>query len=255
MALKDNLVALWELDEASGTRYDSHGTNHLTDGSSVGRTAGKYSSYGARLASSSGDHLYVADNPALSMNDETFSGAAWIRLTADNGIARLISKVDGDAESREYGLIWKVSAAQFAWRVDADGTGSSTTVEASSFGTPATDGTQWCWVYWYHEQGVGIGISVDNGTINTASHTTGIFQGTSAFYIGSTIAGNLYPDADIQQVGVWRKLLSSDDRIAIYNGGTGLAYSAWDAATGHPASRRMGGVKFAGNQSSGMNRW
>lgn len=27
------------------------------------------------------------------------------------------------------------------------------------------------------------------------------------------------------------------------------------AATGQPASRRMGGVKFAGNQSSGMNRW
>lgn len=27
------------------------------------------------------------------------------------------------------------------------------------------------------------------------------------------------------------------------------------AATGHPASRRMGGVKFAGNQSLGMNRW
>lgn len=27
------------------------------------------------------------------------------------------------------------------------------------------------------------------------------------------------------------------------------------AATGQPASRRMGGVKFAGNQSLGMNRW
>lgn len=40
MALTDNLISWWSLDEASGTRYDSHGTNHLTDNNTVSSEAG-----------------------------------------------------------------------------------------------------------------------------------------------------------------------------------------------------------------------
>lgn len=36
MALTDGLTHWWDLDEESGTRYDSHGTKHLTDRNTVG---------------------------------------------------------------------------------------------------------------------------------------------------------------------------------------------------------------------------
>ena len=39
--LTNGLVSYWRLDEASGTRYDSYGTNHLTVVGGVGSTAGK----------------------------------------------------------------------------------------------------------------------------------------------------------------------------------------------------------------------
>ena len=34
------LVSYWALDETSGTRYDSHGSNDLTDNNTVGYTTG-----------------------------------------------------------------------------------------------------------------------------------------------------------------------------------------------------------------------
>lgn len=252
MALKTSLVALWELSEASGTRNDSHSTNHLTPSGTPGNTAGKYSSNALRLVSASSQYLNIADNAALSMNNETFSVAGWVRMTFDNTEAWILSKWSGS--SREYILTWDRLSKKFGFSVSNDGT-SYTDVEATTFGTPATDGSQWCWIYAYHEQGVGLGISVDNGTINTATHTGGVYSGTEEFRVGSHPGGFFFIDADIQQLGIWRKLLDAGDRTAIYNGGTGLAYSAWDVSTGHPASRRMGGVLFAGNQSLGINRW
>ncbi len=40
-ALTDNLSAYWKLDEASGTRVDSAGSNDLTSNNSVGQAVGK----------------------------------------------------------------------------------------------------------------------------------------------------------------------------------------------------------------------
>jgi hypothetical protein len=38
--LKSGLISYWNLDETTGTRYDSHGTNHLTMTGTVGQAAG-----------------------------------------------------------------------------------------------------------------------------------------------------------------------------------------------------------------------
>lgn len=252
MALKDNLVAVWELNSNGN---DSHSTNNLTGVNTPGYVSGKFSQNAARLASASSQAFTIADNAALSMDDETFSIAFWTRITASSGEQRFISKYDYNSENREYSFaLNQGSSNRISFMVSADGTGVSALQNADSYGAPSVDGSTWVWVYGYHEQGVGIGISVNNGTIDTTVHTGGVHQGTSPFDIGR-MYDIRYIDADIQQVAVWRKLLTSDDRIAIYNGGTGLAFSAWDAASGQPASRRMGGVKFSGTQSLGMNRW
>ena len=40
MALTDNLIAFWQLEEASGVRYDSEGSNNLTDNNTVTSATG-----------------------------------------------------------------------------------------------------------------------------------------------------------------------------------------------------------------------
>jgi len=252
MALKDNLVALWEFNSDGD---DSHSTNDLTNASSVGYVSGKYSQNAARFASASGDYFSIADNAALSFGDEDFSISMWVRITADNGNCRYLGKYNYDTDNREYAVGWKASGTpQFCFQIGTSSGSSVSTFEATTFGSPAVDGSEWCWLYMYHDQGNEVGISVNNGTLDITSHVGGVHSGSSDLVIGRRHT-DLYCDADIQQVAIWRKILTSDERIAIYNGGAGLPYSSWDAATGQPASRRMGGVKFAGNQSLGINRW
>ncbi len=41
MALTDSLVAMWRLEESSGNRSDSQGSNTLTDTNTVGSGTGK----------------------------------------------------------------------------------------------------------------------------------------------------------------------------------------------------------------------
>lgn len=64
--LYDGLVSYWKLSEASGTRNDSFGTNHLTDVNTVGQAAGKLGDAASFVAASS-EQLTVADNASLDL--------------------------------------------------------------------------------------------------------------------------------------------------------------------------------------------
>lgn len=47
--LLTSLIAHWKLDEASGTRNDSHGTNHLTDNNTVTTATAKLGTNAAQF--------------------------------------------------------------------------------------------------------------------------------------------------------------------------------------------------------------
>ena len=51
-----NLVGDWSMDETSGTRADSHGTNNLTDNNTVGSTTGVISN-AASFVSANSEYL------------------------------------------------------------------------------------------------------------------------------------------------------------------------------------------------------
>src|SRR5258708_7847472 len=55
-AITDNLVSFWKLDEASGTRTDSVGSNNLTSNNSVGQSVGKVSN-AAHFTATSNQYL------------------------------------------------------------------------------------------------------------------------------------------------------------------------------------------------------
>ena len=78
MALTDNLVSWWELDEASGTRNDAHGSNHLTDGNTVAQVAGKVGN-AAQFVAANAESLSIADNANLSVSG-VFSVCAWVYM-------------------------------------------------------------------------------------------------------------------------------------------------------------------------------
>lgn len=231
MALTDTLVALWELNEASGNRADSIGSSTLADNNTVSSESGKFSQNAALIVSANSEYLSVSDNAALSMGDIDFSIAAWIKINSDPGTEQgLVTKWNHSAEQREYriGFRYAGGSAKFYFNISDSGGGGSQRVSADTLGVITADGSTWYWVYVYHDAANNlIGISGNNGTIDTESHSTGVYDGTSDFVLGRLASGIQQADCSIQQVAIWKRLLTSDERITIYNSGTGLAFSGW----------------------------
>ena len=78
--LTDGLVSCWDLDEASGTRYDAYGTNDLTDYNTVGQAAG-VNGYAGSFISANSEYLAHSDNADLSTGNIDFTVMAWVYPT------------------------------------------------------------------------------------------------------------------------------------------------------------------------------
>ncbi len=226
MALTDNLISVWELDESSGDAVDSHGSNTLTDNGTVGTDTGKINGARSFLRANS-EYFSIADNTSLSMGDIDFSVAAWVYLGELTNNQYIVSKYATTGNQREYALQLVGADDKFRWLVSAAGT-SGVFVDWSSTSTTST----WYYVACGHSaSGNVIWISVDAGTPVTAAHSTGCFNGTSDFNIGARPAAADLFTGRIDQVAVWKRDIRSD-LATLYNSGSGLAYSSWGGGGG-----------------------
>lgn len=212
-----SLISYWKLEEASGTRVDSHSTNDLTDNNTVTQSAGKLGNAGQFTAANS-EYLSHADNAALSVADIDFAFTVWIYADSWPLFPIIIRK--GDAGStREYVLYHNSAADKLTWQVS---TGvPSGTVERTGALSTAT----WYFIYIEHDSvGNTLGISVNNETLTTAAYSGGSADNTGPFEIGGGSDQLLWFDGRIDSVSFWKRLLTAAERTSLYNSGTGLEY-------------------------------
>ncbi len=219
MAILDNLISYWALDEASGNALDSHGSNTLTETSgTIGSAAGKI---GTCRDFELGDtaNFSVADNAALSTGDIDFSVAAWVQFESVAS-SYIVTKHAATGNQREFALFYTTSGTDgFRLSVSNDGT-AEVVVEWPATPTPGV----WYFVACGHSAAANdIWISVDGGTPVTASHATGVFDSTTAFMIGARAANAGHFDGLIDEVGFWKRDIRSN-LAALYNSGNGFAY-------------------------------
>jgi hypothetical protein len=219
MALADNLLGYWNLDESSGDAIDAHGSNDLTEtGGTVGAAAGKIN--GCRDFEADDSAFFtVADNTDLSTGDVDLSLAGWVNAESFPGGPRMIAaKYTVSGDQREYALLYTGSA--FAFRATSDGAiGTLTTAVWGS--SPST--STWYFVAGGHSASSNeIWVSVNAGTPVTASHAGGVYDGTADFTLGANASGN-YWDGLIDEIGLWKRDIRSD-LAALYNSGNGLSY-------------------------------
>jgi len=93
--LTNNLIAYWKLNEASGTRFDSYGGNHLTDFGGVGQTGG-IKNQAANFILGNSSFLLINNTATLATGDIDFSISTWIYLnsTARTLEVPIVSKRD-----------------------------------------------------------------------------------------------------------------------------------------------------------------
>lgn len=219
--LISGLVAYWKLDESSNgsgavTRNDSVGANNLTD---IGTTESAIGIVGncASFVPADGTKLQRNSTSDLQMGDIDFTFAFWIypntQLTSGK---QLINKsLAGSPFTTEY----LISA----------NTASKIVINFGAAYQPTLTITTGAWnlVIAYHDSVNNLfGLQINNGVPQTTS-SAGAFPSPAAgpFSIGGRAADTTTtPDAKIDAVGIWKRLLTTAEKSALYNSGGGIQY-------------------------------
>jgi hypothetical protein len=266
-AQKANLVSWWTMDEASGTRNDSHGTNHLTDNNTVESAAGAVSAaaeaggilstYGAASFSkdlvigtgngakfvtvgAGGDDAFFtrAHTADFDISNVDFSFSTWVKFPspeADGGY--LINWQGNNAGERSWFLQYNSGTArQFQpsrWmRLICAGVSSDLWLDLDMTGI---DITKWFNItIWYDSASNTAYMSVNDGTPVSGVVPGGFAADSGTDYLqiqgsGQSAPYGAPPSWCIDSTGFWRKKLSGAEVTSLYNGGRALSY---DLVTG-----------------------
>lgn len=215
--LLENLIAFWKLNENSGSRKDSIGGNTLTDNASV-LDADGLRGVAAFFQKASSEFLNVASTPDLQTGDIDFSVCGWVKLDSKGTLQTIISRWSATANQREYVLQYDSILDRFVLVLRASAT--QITVKADNFGSPSTG--VWHFVLaWHDSVNNTANIQVNNGTVDSSAWSDGVQSGTTDLTVGATTAISSHMDGTLQNVGFWKKVLSSQERTDLFNGGNG----------------------------------
>lgn len=220
MALTDNLVAYWKLDESSGNAADSAGGSYtLTNNNTITYTTGKINN-GATLTRASS--MYFSSTNAIFNINNSFSISMWVKLVSS-------------PSSNFFGLMSKkYSAGGLSWAFSYGDVGGTKRLKmytegaggADSYITPTALNTG----QWYHL------VAVKNGTTSINFYIDGVkflatgtiyntTSGLNSFEVGH---GNLdasdYWDGMIDEVCIYDKVLSDTEVSILYNNNSGFQY-------------------------------
>ncbi len=223
MALKDNLLAYWKMEEASGTRVDAHGAFDLTDNNTVGSTTGKIGNCADFVAANS-ETLSIAGGVIGGGDDFTIT--FWVKFT-NTGFHGLCD-IAGDA----------LFVGARATRIDLrmfNGGGYTDTFKTY---TQAT-GTWYFVTVTFNSATGDATIDIDNsGSPATFDLGNTLYTGGGlGFLIGNDVAGYGCLNGQMDEFAIHERVLSGAELSEIYNGGAGLSYDLWDASTGNRRRR------------------
>ena len=220
--MHDSLQAYWLLGEASGTRNDSHSTNHLTDNNTVTQAAGIQGN-AAQFTAATSESLSIADNAALSMGDIDFTVCCWAYLDSTGVTRDLLTKHMSVGDQRAYRLNIQASNEAFFY-VDPLGTSiGEASILATTFG--AWTAATWHFVIAWHDATANtINIQVDNTGVNSTAFTLGVFDNTAAFQLGNSGNNDAFHNGRVDEAAVWKRVLTADERSYMYNSGLGRTY-------------------------------
>lgn len=234
--LLDSLTSYWSLEEASGTRVDAHGDNDLTDNNTVTSATGKVGN-AADFEANNSEYLSDADNTSYPSGNNDMTICGWINLESLGTARRGFGQWDFGNAQRGWFVQWLDAADRFMFSVSSNGTLQTHVVATTVDPTPT--GTWFFVVAWHDATNDLIYIQVNNGTPQSAAHSTGIHDSTAAFSIGvmhnNTVAesdASLIMDGLIDEVGLWSRVLTAAERTFLYNAGNGRSYADVAAYTG-----------------------
>lgn len=217
-------VAFWNLEEIAGaSRFDPIGGNTLASTNTVGQALGK-TGFAAQFNSASVRSLSIADNAALSMGDIDFTLSCWVYFDSLAADQYIVSKWRQTGNLREYAIRYSQSANFLQFVCSATGSAVSVSRNFTTLGAPST-GTWYHLVAWHDSVNNTVNVSGNGGATDSTSYSSGVVDSTAAFRLGARDDAADFTDGRIDAVGVWKRVLTSAERTALYNSGNGLQWS------------------------------
>lgn len=224
-SLLSGLESYWKLDEysdrsAAVTRYDSKGSNHLTEPSSlVSTVVGKRGN--ALLLGTATRVLTCADSPSISTGDIDFTFSAWLYVTEKSASAQ-IAISHWTTAKRGHRIDWDVTTGKLRFIV---GGGAGSSIGTVTNTTPNL--STWYHVIAEHDAANNkVRLYVNNGAAAEENTTGAAGNSDQVFVIGAeaSLAGAQLWRGYVDEVGFWKRLLTAGERAALYYGGAGDSY-------------------------------
>ena len=213
------------LENTSGD-YSSFNTSSAIAGLILPKRTVRLSFEGraAQFTAANTEYLSAADSAGLSTGDIDFSITCWVRLDSIGADRTLMAKWQESGNNREFRLFYDHSSLRFRFEVSASGTSSVANVDADELGGVSIN--TWYFVACSHNATANtITIQVNDGTVDSVSHTGGLADKASTFTIGSEHGGANPHDGRIVAALYTKKVLSAAEKTFLYNDGSGRRYA------------------------------
>jgi hypothetical protein len=222
---RQDLAAFWGLDSLA----DAQGTSNFTINQGVTFAPGKIGN-GAVFERANRDYLQAPDSAATSMGaGESFTIFARVKLTDKNTFQVFLAKGDPlttNPAGLEYALVYNNVADAIQFRVS---NGSTEYVMNAGIGSPQAN-------TWYtlecsfsaathelrvHANAGGSPAMVINGFVQ---------DGTNPLRLGRDSTSNRYLNGMVDDVAIFNRVLTAEERMRYWNNGDELPYDVWATA-------------------------
>jgi hypothetical protein len=208
------LVSYFNMDEVSGTRYDSHGANQLLESGTIDseeNIGATMAGNAARFVAANNEFLSVASNATLNFSETTgFTFALWLQVPAGGFFA---GKDDAGANRQ-----WLWTGTAFYLFDDGGSFVSVSTTEA------AGDLGVWrLFCIWYDPADQKLHLSKDNGVVQNSAGTIATLRETNVVTEWGKALGTCNGGA-MDELAIWSRVLTADERTELYNDGEGTFY-------------------------------
>jgi trimeric autotransporter adhesin len=216
--LLNNILAYYKLEEASGAANDEVGSADLTNSGATQHASGHVN----YAASFDGSNDFMGSIDA-TFEIQAMSVSVWVNTTQTGETSGIVDNYywTSDGWSVEIGGEWDNNGTAVFHLNDG---ANELNLYKYPGGTSIRDGNWHLIVATF--SGTSANLYVDNTLEATASwnHTI-TYDAANRFTLGSRSAGGqLYFAGSIDEVGVWTRVLTSDERTELWNSGTGITY-------------------------------
>lgn len=206
-----NLFAFWNLNESSGTRYDSSG-----NGRNLTQTFGTVSSTTGKIGNCAyfnglnggGSTNSKLGSTSFGVNpNSNFSMSVWMKPRSFSNAQHIIGA------PFQNGFYIGANNSNLTFNL-YNGTVYGVSAPSTALNT------------WHHyvfiREGSTLKLYADNTYIGSASVTGQSFPGASVFSVGGGEHNEYYFNGDIDALGLWTRALTESEITSLYNGGNGI---------------------------------